>query len=88
MIAQSRILLFWYYTTFLLLEKNKPKYQQLQPPPGDQIETTTKLEPLETDPAEPYEQPESPLLDQGKPNQQLDSSPPSDPLSLFNLEGL
>lgn len=64
-IAQSRILLFWYYTTFLLLEKNKPKYQQLEPSPRDQIETTTKLEPLETDPAEPYDQPESPLLEQG-----------------------
>ncbi|CAI9756018.1 unnamed protein product [Fraxinus pennsylvanica] len=64
-IAQSRILLFWYYTTFLLLEKNKPKYQQLEPPPRDQLETTTKLEPLETDPAEPYDQPESPLLEQG-----------------------
>ncbi|KAL2518897.1 ABC transporter G family member 7 [Abeliophyllum distichum] len=65
-IAQSRILLFWYYTTFLLLEKNKPKYQQLEPPPRDQIETTTKLEPLETDTAEePYEQSESPFLEQG-----------------------
>ncbi|XP_023541127.1 ABC transporter G family member 7 [Cucurbita pepo subsp. pepo] len=33
LIAQSRILLFWYYTTYLLLEKNKPKYQQLEPLP-------------------------------------------------------
>ncbi|KAL2546221.1 ABC transporter G family member 7 [Forsythia ovata] len=65
LIAQSRILLFWYYTTFLLLETNKPKYQQLEPPPLDQIETTTKLEPLETDTVESYEQPESPFLEQG-----------------------
>ncbi|MQM02984.1 hypothetical protein Taro_035758 [Colocasia esculenta] len=32
-VAQGRILLFWYWTTYLLLEKNKPKYQQLLPPP-------------------------------------------------------
>ncbi|CAA6665430.1 unnamed protein product [Spirodela intermedia] len=31
--AQGRILMFWYWTTYLLLEKNKPKYQQLLPPP-------------------------------------------------------
>ncbi|XP_078431046.1 ABC-2 type transporter family protein isoform X2 [Wolffia australiana] len=30
--AQGRILMFWYWTTYLLLERNKPKYQQLQPP--------------------------------------------------------
>uniref|UniRef100_A0A9I9D3P8 ABC transporter domain-containing protein n=1 Tax=Cucumis melo TaxID=3656 RepID=A0A9I9D3P8_CUCME len=39
LIAQSRILLFLYYTTYLLLEKNKPKYQQLEPPPKLLIET-------------------------------------------------
>ncbi|KAL6010920.1 ABC transporter G member 7 [Asimina triloba] len=33
MIAQGRILLFWYWATYLLLRKNKPKYQQLEPPP-------------------------------------------------------
>nr|CAD1842695.1 unnamed protein product [Ananas comosus var. bracteatus] len=32
MIAQGRILMFWYWTTYLLLKKNKPKYQQLLPP--------------------------------------------------------
>jgi hypothetical protein len=37
-IAQSRILLFWYSTTYLFLEKNKPKYQQLEPPPLDQTQ--------------------------------------------------
>ena len=38
LIAQSRILLFWYYTAYLLLEKNKPKYQQLEPPPLDETQ--------------------------------------------------
>ncbi|QCE08532.1 ATP-binding cassette [Vigna unguiculata] len=34
-IAQNRILLFWYFTTYLLLEKNKPKYEPLQIPADD-----------------------------------------------------
>ncbi|KAG7032043.1 ABC transporter G family member 7 [Cucurbita argyrosperma subsp. argyrosperma] len=38
LMAQSRILLFWYYTAYLLLEKNKPKYQQLEPPPLDETQ--------------------------------------------------
>ncbi|KAJ0962755.1 hypothetical protein J5N97_027877 [Dioscorea zingiberensis] len=36
MVAQGRILMFWYWTTYLLLKKNKPKYQQLQSPPPSQ----------------------------------------------------
>ncbi|CAN6478096.1 unnamed protein product [Victoria cruziana] len=32
-LAQGRILMFWYWTTYVLLHKNKPKYQQLEPPP-------------------------------------------------------
>ncbi|KAK1302607.1 ABC transporter G family member 7 [Acorus calamus] len=32
-VAQGRILMFWYWTTYLLLQRNKPKYQQLEPPP-------------------------------------------------------
>lgn len=87
MVAQSRILLFWYYTTYLLLEKNKPKYQQLEPPTRAQIQTPLKLEPLESETEEPYEPPESSLPDQGKPDQQL-QSPPSEPLNLFGLDGL
>ncbi|KAL8052952.1 hypothetical protein ABFX02_05G039100 [Erythranthe guttata] len=98
--AQGRILLFWYYTTYLLLEKNKPKYQQLEPPPSDehyQIQTPLKLEPLESETEEElYEPtpPESPLSDQGKPEQPLLQSPPpppppsSEPLNLFGLDGL
>ncbi|PKA49257.1 ABC transporter G family member 7 [Apostasia shenzhenica] len=30
--AQGRILMFWYWTTYLLLKKNQPKYQELKPP--------------------------------------------------------
>lgn len=37
-VAQSRILLFWYCTTYLLLEKNKPKYQPLEAPPLGQTQ--------------------------------------------------
>ena len=85
-VAQSRILLFWYYTTYLLLERNKPKYQQLEQPPADQTEKQPKLEPLDSDPEEQYEQIESPLLDQGKPDQGLESSCPG-PLNMFELEG-
>ncbi|KAF3328958.1 ABC transporter G family member 7 [Carex littledalei] len=33
-VAQGRILMFWYCTTYLLLKKNKPKYQPLLPPPS------------------------------------------------------
>ncbi|KAG9450127.1 hypothetical protein H6P81_010092 [Aristolochia fimbriata] len=39
LLAQGRILLFWYGTTFLLLKNNKPKYMQLEPP--------LQLQPLE-----------------------------------------
>ncbi|XP_008811977.2 ABC transporter G family member 7 [Phoenix dactylifera] len=37
-IAQGRILMFWYWTTYLLLKKNRPKYQQLLPPEYQQQE--------------------------------------------------
>lgn len=90
-IAQSRITLFWYYTTYLLLEKNKPKYQTLEHPlpPPNQIQKNLELvEPLESDPVEPsQEEPESsPPADQGK-LKQVESSP-ADPLNLFTLDGL
>ncbi|MBA0706318.1 hypothetical protein Golax_018435, partial [Gossypium laxum] len=67
-IAQSRILLFWYSTTYLLLEKNKPKYLQLKAPASEQIEPRLKLEPLlETD--------QPPPLKQVEQNQQVESTP-------------
>ncbi|KAJ1402916.1 P-loop containing nucleoside triphosphate hydrolase [Sesbania bispinosa] len=43
-VAQSRILLFWYCTTYLLLERNKPRYQQLETTPLDHDEPHLKLE--------------------------------------------
>ncbi|KAK2635346.1 hypothetical protein Ddye_030138 [Dipteronia dyeriana] len=78
--AQSRILLFWYCTTYLLLKKNKPKYQQLElPPQYHQIPPKLlQLESLELDLAPPMEH--------DKSTQKLESPPPS-PLDLFNLEG-
>ncbi|KAK3189627.1 hypothetical protein Dsin_029188 [Dipteronia sinensis] len=78
--AQSRILLFWYFTTYLLLKKNKPKYQQLElPPQYHQIPPKLlQLEPLEPDLLPPMEQAKSP--------QKLESPLPP-PLDPFNLEG-
>lgn len=74
--AQSKILLFWYFTTYLLLEKNKPKYQQLESPPlDDTTQSKLKLEPLETDTI-PTEQVKS---------EEQTGSTLLDP---FNLEGL
>ncbi|XP_047341366.1 ABC transporter G family member 7 isoform X2 [Impatiens glandulifera] len=44
-IAQSRIVMFWYWTTYLLLQKNKPKYQPLEPSitPPDETEPSPRL---------------------------------------------
>ncbi|XP_015076189.1 ABC transporter G family member 7 isoform X1 [Solanum pennellii] len=92
-IAQSRILMFWYYTTYLLLEKNKPKYQRLEPPPRlkdieEDPEEEAKLQPVKDDDlSEPTQQVESPPSDEGKPDEQQESSP-ADPLDLFTLDGL
>ncbi|KAL7240276.1 hypothetical protein ACSBR2_006020 [Camellia fascicularis] len=87
--AQSRILLFWYYTTYLLLEKNKPKYQQLEPLPLDQIKPQLHLELLDSDSVKPNQQPEPPLpmQDQGKSSERFES-PALDQLKPFILEGL
>ncbi|XP_059316814.1 ABC transporter G family member 7 isoform X1 [Lycium ferocissimum] len=92
LVAQSRILMFWYYTTYLLLEKNKPKYQRLEPPPRlkdieEEPEEEANLQPAKADDLlEPTQQDESPPLDEGKPDKQQESSP-ADPLDLFNLDG-
>ncbi|EMS45940.1 hypothetical protein TRIUR3_01620 [Triticum urartu] len=32
LVAQGRILMFWYWLTYLLLKKNRARYQQLLPP--------------------------------------------------------
>lgn len=76
--TQSRILLFWYCTTYLLLEKNKPKYQKLEPPPFEHVKPQPQLEPLEND--------QPPLIEQAKPNQPLESTE-IDPIGPFILEG-
>ncbi|OAY47212.1 ABC transporter G family member 7 isoform X2 [Manihot esculenta] len=80
-IAQSRILLFWYCTTYFILKKNKPKYQQLESPPVEQIRPQLELEPLENDNIKQL----SPLK-QDELNQQLDS-PALDQIRPFILEG-
>lgn len=86
-VAQSRILLFWYYTTYLLLEKNKPKYQQLEAPPVEQVELPPQLEPPEKDQFEQHQLNDSPTLDEFEPIKQLES-PAVDQIRPFILEGL
>ncbi|XP_052186008.1 ABC transporter G family member 7 isoform X2 [Diospyros lotus] len=63
--AQGRILMFWYCTTYLLLEKNKPKYQRLEAPPLDETKPQLQLEPLDLDLEESYQQIEPPVEEQG-----------------------
>lgn len=75
--AQSRILLFWYCTTYLLLEKKKPKYQQLELPNPEQTQQKIQLEQLETD--------LPPEKEQIKSTRQVESESP--PLDMYNLEG-
>ncbi|GJU23471.1 ABC transporter G family member 7 isoform X1 [Tanacetum coccineum] len=93
MMAQSRILAFWYFMTYLLLEKNKPKYQPLEPPPVNQPEPQSEPdqtepqseadqqdEPVESDDSQgqSFEILETPTADQGKPDPlQLESPPPA-----------
>ncbi|KAL8112222.1 ABC transporter G family member 7 isoform X2 [Apium graveolens] len=64
-VAQSKILLFWYCTTYLLLEKNKPKYQKLEPPSLDQVKPSAELELFENGPEVEDQQTESSPLEQG-----------------------
>lgn len=89
MIAQSRILLFLYCTTYLLLQKNKPKYQQLEAAPLDEIQPAVQLEPLNTEQDEQNQPKELPVtLNQVELNQPLESSSPIDQAPEFVLEGL
>lgn len=85
-IAQSRILLFWYCTTYLLLEKNRPKYQRLELPPPDQIQPEPQHEPLDTDLVEKNSPLEPSLLKQVESNPKLES-PSIDQVRPFILEG-
>ncbi|KAI3959903.1 hypothetical protein MKW92_020401 [Papaver armeniacum] len=54
---QGRIMLFWYWITYLLLQKNKPKYQQLQLPPST-------AEPPPASPIQGFQLVNTPPLDQ------------------------
>ncbi|KAG2700779.1 hypothetical protein I3760_06G013200 [Carya illinoinensis] len=85
-IAQSRILLFWYCTTYLLLKKNRPKYQRLELPPPDQIQPEPQLEPLDTELVGKNSPLEPSLLKQVKSNPKLES-PSIDQVRPFILEG-
>ncbi|KAB2604451.1 ABC transporter G family member 7 [Pyrus ussuriensis x Pyrus communis] len=88
LVAQSRILLFWYSTTYLLLQKNKPKHQLLEAAPLDQIQPAVQLELLNTkqdEQTEPNEDNEQPVtVEKVELNQPPSESPPID----FVLEGL
>lgn len=83
-VAQSRILLFWYCTTYLLLEKNKPKYQQLETIPLDHNKPHLKLKELNSKQVD--QTLESPPVSQVGSNQPVES--PEDLIGPFMLEGL
>lgn len=85
LLAQNRILLFWYCTTYLLLEKNKPKYQQLETTPPDHDKPRLKLEEFNSEQADQtYEAPEVNQDGSEEPHE----SPEIDPVGSFILEGL
>ncbi|KAL6189999.1 hypothetical protein ACLB2K_036400 [Fragaria x ananassa] len=87
-IAQSRILLFWYCTTYLLMEKNKPKYQQLVAAPLEQTQpSAVQLEPINTEQVEEQEQPDEPVTPKQVELDQPLESPPIDQDPPFILEG-
>ncbi|KAL1828944.1 ABC transporter G family member 7 isoform X2 [Daucus carota subsp. sativus] len=65
LVAQSKILLFWYCTTYVFLEKNKPKYQKLEPPSLDEEKPSAELEPLENGPTDEDQEAESSPSEQG-----------------------
>ncbi|OWM70345.1 hypothetical protein CDL15_Pgr004482 [Punica granatum] len=95
-IAQSRILLVFYCTTYLLLEKNKPKYQKLEPLPVNQSEPLSELDKIKFEVDKKSQELEPPADDvelkpqQQQQQQQLEepSSPTSDQIRPFILEGL
>ncbi|XP_020236205.1 ABC transporter G family member 7 [Cajanus cajan] len=83
-IAQNRILLFWYCTTYLLLEKNKPKYQQLESPIIGHNKPHLKLEELNSEQVD--QTLEAPPVSQVDSKQPLESSE-VDLVGPFVLEG-
>lgn len=85
LLAQNRILLFWYCTTYLLLEKNKPKYQQLETTPPDH--SKPHLKPEELNPEQVDQTHEAPEVSQVGSDEPLESGE-LDPVGSFILEGL
>ncbi|KAK9935236.1 hypothetical protein M0R45_022346 [Rubus argutus] len=87
-VAQSRILLFWYCVAYLLMEKNKPKYQQLEAATLEQIQpAAVQLEPIiaekvEKDQPNELVTPKQVELEQPLESPAIDQHPP------FVLEGL
>lgn len=82
-VAQSRILTFWYCATYLLMEKNKPKYQQLEAAPLEQFQPAA-VQPIIAEKVEPNEAvtPKQVELEQPLESPPIDQDPP------FVLEGL
>lgn len=78
LVAQSRILLFWYCTTYYLLEKNKPKYQPLEPPSEGEMPQEPPFE-------NSNEKEEQPLSEQVESKESLQSQ--ADQILPFILEG-
>lgn len=85
LIAQSRILIFWYYTTYLLLEKNKPKYQQLEPPPLNEILSDLQIESFDIDNTDKT-QPEEDLQIESVDNDNMEETQPEALPSLDQVE--
>jgi hypothetical protein len=87
LVAQNRILLFWYCTTYLLLEKNKPKYQQLETTPPIHGKPRLKLEELNSEQVDQtHEAPE--VSQTGSESDEPLESTEADPVGSFILEGL
>ncbi|KAL5722101.1 ABC transporter G member 7 [Ranunculus cassubicifolius] len=74
LMAQGRILLFWYWTTYLLLQKNKPKYQQLHAPSPDQLQQNENRELTQIEEFEPVEQLDPVTIEELKLSKQLEST--------------
>ncbi|CAN0916152.1 ABC transporter G family member 7 [Linum grandiflorum] len=86
--AQSRILLFWYCATYYLLQKNKPRYQRLAS--SEQTKTAQlEMEPLEPDRVKQInEEPDQTPASKEESDQAVDEPSQFDQIRPFVLEGL